>query len=147
MKSYFGQDSGFVSYKSDKLSVAINLFGNQSKDKDFDPRLIGGVPFWASWRNAEILPSIPYNTGSITSKSTWFPFGTSINYIYNTIKHRKSNSPINAGFLPYILNRSSIICFTGANKINSVSEEGTTFQIEIQGKLHQFKQGYLTVLY
>jgi len=143
---FFSNHSGFVSFKSTQISLAMNLWGHQTKDKEFDIRLTGGIPFWLCFNNVEMLPSLPNYTTKITSNPTALPLGTTLGYIYDTIKSRKINSSNNVGFLPFLKRGANIYCFTGAKEIKSITKTKEYLIVKFEGNLKKFHQGFWKVL-
>lgn len=146
-KIFIGKNSGFISYRSSKLAMSLNVFGNQSEEKDFDLRLSGGSPFWLSYNGIELLPSFPNYTARITSAGTKIPLASTIGYVYDTVRSRKVYSPNNLGFLPYLRRGNSIFCFSNTTRFEYEKPNPDNLIISFEGRLKKFRAGFIEVLF
>jgi hypothetical protein len=120
-KVFVGGESGFVSYKSCGLSLAMNILGHQQvywNDDTIDPRLIGSIPIWMCYNNKSLLPATPYSHGYFVSIPKKFPFGGRIKRLIDSIYRWKANRPYISGFLSYIKKRKSILICQGFSQNN-----------------------------
>lgn len=136
-KVFIGQNSGFVTYKTEFLSMGMNVIGHQKKIVEYiDPRLTGGAPFWMCYGSEDILPAIPYTYGSMTSKpSSKFPLGITLRGFMNDMIQWHRNLPFSAGFLPYLKDKNSIRIFLGACKWKACKWRENDLKINMLGPL------------
>ena len=127
--------------------MSLNVFGNQSEEKDFDLRLCGGSPFWLSYMGIELLPSFPSYTPKITSAGTKIPLASTIGYVYDSVRSRDVYSPNNLGFLPYLMRNNSIFCFSNTTSFHYVKPNPHNLIIDFEGKLKKFNIGFVNVLF
>ena len=116
---FIGSESGFVSFKSNKLSLALNVFGHQQfywNSNIIDPRLVGCVPFWMCFNEKSLIPAIPYSHGYRVSIPSKLPLSGRIYKLIDSVYRWKVNPPYIPGFLSYIRKRSSILIFQGFSK-------------------------------
>lgn len=121
---FVGSESGFISFKSKKLSLALNMFGHQQIYWDnniVDPRLVGCVPFWMCFNKKSLIPAIPYSHGFGVSIPRKLPLSGRIYRLIDSIYRWKVNLPYTPGFLSYIKRGRSILIFQGfsQNKISN----------------------------
>jgi hypothetical protein len=127
--------------------MSLNVFGNQSEEKDFDLRLCGGSPFWLSFTGIELLPSFPNYTPKITSAGTKIPLASTIGYVYDSVRSRNLYSPNNLGFLPYLMRNNSIFCFSNTTSFDYEQPNPHNLIINFEGKLKKFNVGFVNVLF
>ncbi len=139
-KIFIGSESGFLSLKSNQISMGLNLLGHQESYWDeniIDPRLIGGVPFWMSFKDKSLIPAIPFSQGPAIVIPEKFPVIGRIYRFINSICRWKNNLPYNSGFLSFISNKKSILVFQGFSQSKVEHREKSIF-IEGYGPLWEF---------
>jgi hypothetical protein len=135
---FYGKYSGFFVFRSKGISLAMNLLGHQGyywAINVLEPRLIGGVPFWLTYKKKSLIPSIPYNHGLASSGPKTIPHGIKISRFLNSLKKWRTNKPYYAGFLSYLEKRNEHYISQGFNS-NYIKE--TESGIYISGKANLF---------
>ncbi len=143
---FIGKDSGFVSFKSQKLSLAFNLYGHQDLENDVvDPRLIGGVPFWMCFGDRSIIPAPPYFHGYSVSGPSKIPFGVRIGKVVDTFIKWGKNKLHSSGFLSYLIKGNNEYIFQGFEEYE-VDEKGDILSINGSGYLWNQKNGLMQII-
>jgi hypothetical protein len=114
-----GKDSGFISYKSDELSICLNYKGHQALNKSMlDPRLSGCVPIWLSYQNKPLIPAPPYTHGFTISGPNTIPLGKLLGEIYDFNYKWFRNMAYSNGYLSYLKSKRSLYILQGSDTIN-----------------------------
>ena len=119
VKIFYGNESGFLSFKSKRLSFAMNIYGHQAFYWDnniTDPRLTGAVPFWMTFKSNSSIPAIPFSHGPVVVLPSKTPLLGRIYRFINSVYSWKNNFPYNAGFLSFLIGKDDILIFQGYEK-------------------------------
>ncbi len=118
IKVFVSKESGFVTYKSDKIAMCLNYKGHQILKKSMlDPRLIGCVPIWISYKDKPLIPAPPYTHGFTISGPNSIPFSKTLGAIYDFNYKWYRNLAYSAGFLSYLTKKNNLSILQGAEKI------------------------------
>ncbi len=123
---FVGKKSGFISFKSNKLSLALNIYGHQQlywDDDIIDPRLVGSIPFWMCYNTKSLIPAIPYSHGFFASIPRKIPFSGRICRLIDSIYRWKVNLSYTPGFLSYVKYGNSLLINQGfsQSKVNNLN--------------------------